>query len=309
MTENIEQKPPAARSLAIESPPAGTGSAGTPDETLYALKQQLLGLQETIQEDQTEVDNLKKQQARLETDLKDLQQSSSGIQDVVQAYKQGYNSILAEMKNLEDYYDDEYKDVLEEISETQKTKIDDLVTEVDGRISGLKERLDDLAYIDELQLKSGSVPGGSVQEAEIQYQNAQSGPDGLEKAQRAFDRWTLLQKTVKDNLKTLKDLQKSITDQADQENYKNAYFYFLDFKALLDETAALLKAESADLTPAVLEEKLVQAWNDLAAAKEVLRAAGEGLNEKQVDLNTTRKSLEAAQKGRKDKILEAIGLI
>ena len=308
MTENAEQKPSTATS-AVKSPPTGNGDAGTPDEKLHALKQTLLGLQETIQEGQTKVDNLKKEQTRLEADLKDLQQSSSGIQDVVQAYKQAYNGILAEMKNLEDFYDDEYKDVLDEISETQKADIDTFVTEVDDKISGLAEHLKMLTYVSELQLKAGNGPAESIQEAQIRYQNAQSGPDGLETAQREFDRWKLLQKNVQENLKTLNDLKKSIIAEADQENYKNAYFLFLDFKALLDKIAAWLKVGSADLTPALLEEKLVQAWNDLVQVRGVLREAEKVLNERQVDLDKKQKSLEAAQKARKETILEAISLL
>lgn len=308
MPENAADNPP---NEVKAEPEVKNTDTSTPEQELHELKQALQDLQAGIQQDQTAVDNQKKLEEKLASDVKDLGQALSEIETVVKAYEAAYDNIKTEVETLEDFRKYDFDDIVDQIDSVQSA-IDDFVEQVDGEISAMEDSIAGLTQVEELQLKKPSAT--SVQSAEIDYGNAQSGPNGLEKAQQRFDAWKGIQKRIEDNLKALKDLKKSIEKEEGQKNLKLAYFLFKDFNVLLDHTTSLEVDGSApvgleDLTPAVLEDKLGVAWTDLAAKKETLRTAENVLHTRQASLGTTTKGLEEAKKNRKDRIVEAIGLM
>lgn len=316
-----------AQAVQENSDGAGANNKSGRDKTLYELKQDLRVRESDIQGSQADVDNLKKETSALQADIKSLGQSSQEIDKVVEDFEKAREDMQAQLDAL--HRDaNEKRATLEKMLADDVTEVDEdgkkvpkpvmkaiedyVVKEVDGKINEIEDKVNQLGSKKKLQVEGCPETKPElqfVQCAEIQQENAESGPKGLTVMEKAYNDCKGHQKKTESSLKAAEELRKQAEKAEDEGKYRIEYYYLLELEKKLDEIAPDEDGQRKIIESEVLRGELDDAWVKWAEAKSTLRIAQQNLNELRAELETNRNDLDRAKGNRESDILTEVELL
>lgn len=239
--------------------------------------------EEEIKNKTNEIEKKTKQKNTVKGDIANLEKIRTEINQISDAYKQGFTSIQKEKTEIESYLS--LKEAM--LENAVKDKKDEI-------LSKIKEVDDPINKIDVKQLMK------DIKVAQVAYENEKVKRD---ESQINYNSFKAKQKDIEGKLKKLKDLKQLIVKEEDGNNTTNMYFFIQDAKRLLDETKSDILPEDD------FKQELLDAWNELDAKEKSVRDKETLLEQAKNEHNEKQKALDIARKDRNQCILEKLKTI
>ena len=254
---------------------------------LNQLKEDLEKNQSNIQDDQIELDTLKKETEILKGNITELEKSGDDIDEVVNEYGKAYYDIGDKKTELKVYYDYKQPPIFDALTQNMKQKIDEKRTYVDeNTIVTYKKRVEDLK--DKITKEEG---------------NKAKDKKELETKQKEYDELNDRKKEIENKLASLSKLKKSIESIEEEGKHcykRKMYSLIKDF----EKDCGLLETKFVEQN--VLKEELIIKWGELALAKDKFRKTEKDLNNLSDELKTKEKILADTIKDRETIIFDKI---
>lgn len=254
---------------------------------LNELKQELKDNQSTIQEDQIELDTLKKATEVLKGNITELEKSGEDIDKVFDEYGKAYYDIDDKKTDLKDYYDYKQPLIFDALTEKMREKIDEKRKEVD------EDTID--TYKDRVKWLKEQITTAERKKADAKKE--------LEIKQKEYDELSDRKKEIENKLAYLSKLKKSIEsiEEEGKHCYKSKMYSLIkDFEICYD----LLNTEF--VAQEDLKDGLIVKWGELALTKDEFRKIEKDLNNHLDELKAKEKILVDTKKDRETIIFDKI---
>jgi chromosome segregation ATPase len=272
----------------------GSANGDNRESALALLKQQMRGLEGSIQDQQQQIESQKTKLKLLEADLKAQTKASEDVDKAIEAYKKDWAGLTKRYKELTVCAESRLSELQTELGSEART-IDNKYKAVIDEVEQLEQAIDDLEKKGSLTLEGGlSDPPKSVQEADLYYKNALNEKAA---AEAAYAELLNRGKTLKAWLDQADALNKLV-----EEEEELGHQYVLN-KELCD---LLKKIEIGLIDPSQYESELVQAWSELSTAQAKSRNTEQALKALQAKLEADKKELGEAKKEQRDRIFESL---